>query len=190
MIVGILGMQGNLEEHIVSTIKAFEALGIDGSVTLVRDKDDLARTDCLIISGGESTTMWKLLKQTNLFGELEKYDKPIFGTCAGMILLSKSGKKDSEKTGQEFLGRVDAVINRNAFGRQKDSFSTKIDFDGKPFEAVFIRAPVIESIGPNVEILAKYNNKIVAAKQGNIFVTAFHPELTNDSRIHEYFLKL
>lgn len=190
MIIGILGMQGNLEEHMIAVVKAFDKRNIRGSVIIVRDKSDLKRTNALIISGGESTTMWKLLKRTELFDELKNYNKPIFGTCAGMILLSKSGVGDSEKTGQEFLGKLDAVVNRNAFGRQKDSFSVDIEFKGKPFHAVFIRAPAMEPIGKGIEILARYNGKIVAARQGKILVTAFHPELTEDTRIHEYFLKL
>jgi len=189
MIVGVLGMQGNLEEHMTAIVSAFEKLNIRGSVIIVRDKADLQRTNMLIISGGESTTMWKLLKKTGLFEELLRYKKPIFGTCAGLILLAKSGIGDSEKTGQEFLGKIDAVVDRNAFGRQKDSFSVDLEFNGRPFHAVFIRAPAIESVGRGVQVLAKYKDKIVAARQGNILVTAFHPELTDDTRIHEYFLK-
>lgn len=190
MIIGVLGVQGNLEEHTASTIEAMQKLGIEGKVIWVRDKDELAQTDALIISGGESTTMWKLLKKIDLFKELQDYDKPIFGTCAGLILLAKKGLRDSEKTGQEFLKRIDAVVNRNAFGRQKESFSVDLDFDGKPFNAVFIRAPAMEEIGEDVEVLAEYKNKIVAARAGKVLVTAFHPELTNDTRVHEYFLKL
>ncbi len=199
MIIGILGMQGNLEEHIAATIAAMESLGIKGGVSIVRDKEELARTDGLIISGGESTTMWKLLRKTGMFNELEKYRKPVFGTCAGMILLAKegssAGKRDAEKTGQEFLGKMDAVVDRNAFGRQKESFSVDLGFNGlsdpaRPFHAVFIRAPAIESVGKGVEVLAKYSDRIVAARQGNVLVTAFHPELTNDTRVHEYFLRM
>jgi len=183
-------MQGNLEEHMSAAVQAFHKLDKRGSVVVVRDKEDLARTNALIISGGESTTMWKLLKKTGMFEELLKYRKPIFGTCAGMILLSKAGSdSQSKKTGQEFLGKIDAVVNRNAFGRQVDSFSVDIDFDKRPFHAVFIRAPAIESVGPRVEVLAEYKGRIVAARQGNILVTAFHPELTDDTRVHEYFLK-
>lgn len=190
MIVGILGMQGNLEEHIAATKKALSRLGKKGDVILVRKTADLDKTDALIISGGESTTMWKLLRKTDLFEDLRNYKKPVFGTCAGLILLAKSGIGDSQKTGQEFLGKINAIVNRNAFGRQRDSFSAEIDFAGKPFQAVFIRAPAIESVGPGVEVLATYKNKIVAARQGNVLVTAFHPELTEDSRVHEEFLRL
>lgn len=182
-------MQGNLEEHMTAIVSAFEKLNLKGSVTIVRDKSDLQRTNALIISGGESTTMWKLLDKTGLFEELQKYKKPIFGTCAGLILLAKSGIGDSKKTGQGFLGKIDAVVNRNAFGRQKDSFSLDLEFSGRPFHAVFIRAPAIESVGKGVQVLARYKDKIVAARQGNILVTAFHPELTDDTAVHEYFLK-
>ena len=191
MIIGILGMQGNLEEHEASLKKAMSGLGISGQTIRVRSKADLQKTDGLVISGGESTTMWKLLKKTGLFSELRKYKKPAFGTCAGLILLANSGSdKDSAKTGQEFLGKMDVTINRNAFGRQVDSFSVDIPFAGKPFHAVFIRAPAIEKTGKGVEVLATYKNKIVAARQGNVLATAFHPELTEDTRVHEYFLRL
>ncbi len=192
MIIGVLGVQGNLEEHIAATKDALLKLGKKGDVILVRNKAGLDKTDGLIISGGESTTMWKLLKKTGLFEDLKKYKKPIFGTCAGLILLAKSASesdKDSKKTGQEFLGKLDIVVNRNAFGRQVDSFSVDIDFAGKPFNAVFIRAPAIERVGRKVHVLARYGNKIVAARQGNIIVTAFHPELTNDTRVHEFFIR-
>lgn len=191
MIIGVLGMQGNLEEHEAALRKALSNLGLKGSTIRVKSKADLNTTDALVISGGESTTMWKLLKKTGLFEDLRKYKRPIFGTCAGLILLAKGGSdEDSKKTGQEFLGKIDAIVNRNAFGRQVDSFSVDIDFDGKPFHAVFIRAPAIEKTSKTVEILAECKNKIVAARQGNILVTAFHPELTDDTRVHEYFLRL
>jgi len=189
MIVGILAMQGNLEEHEAALRKAFSNLGISGKTIRVKTKADLEKTDALIISGGESTTMWKLLKKTGLFSELKKYKRPIFGTCAGLILLANTGSdRDSKRTGQEFLGKIDAVVNRNAFGRQVDSFSVDLDFHDKPFHAVFIRAPAIELVGKGVEVLARYKEKIVAARQGNVLVTAFHPELTEDARVHEYFL--
>jgi len=191
MIIGVLGMQGNLEEHEAALRKALSKLGLKGSTIRVKSKEDLDKTDALVISGGESTTMWKLLKKTGLFEELRKYKKPIFGTCAGLILLAKGGSdEDSKKTGQEFLGKIDAVVNRNAFGRQVDSFSVDISFDDKLFHAVFIRAPAIETVGKGVKVLAECKNKIVAARQGNTLVTAFHPELTDDTRVHEYFLKL
>jgi 5'-phosphate synthase pdxT subunit len=191
MIIGILGMQGNLEEHTDATLKAMGRLGIAGRVIVVKDEDDLWTADGLIITGGESTTMWKLLKEEGLFEGLRKFDKPVFGTCAGLVLLAREGAdKDSKKTSQEFLKRIDAVVNRNAFGRQRESFSVDLDFDGKPFHAVFIRAPAIEGVGKGVEVLARFEGRIVAARAGGILVTAFHPELTEDTRIHEYFLKM
>ncbi len=187
--IGVLAMQGNLEEHEDALLLAMHNRDIKGGTIRIKNAPELKRTDALVIGGGESTTMWKLLKKTNLFSALKKYEKPILGTCAGMILLAKSGTgDDSKKTKQEFLKKIDVVVKRNAFGRQVDSFSEDLDFDGRPFHAVFIRAPVIEKVGTDVEILSKYGGKIVAAKQGNILVTAFHPELTDDSRIHEYFL--
>lgn len=191
MIIGVLGVQGNLEDHIVSTVSAMHKQGIDGRVVLVRDREDLRKSDALIITGGESTTMWKLLRKAQLFNELKAYRRPIFGTCAGMILLAKGGMADSQKTGQEFLGKLDAIVNRNAFGRQRESFSVDLDVNNiSSFHAVFIRAPAIESVGKGVEVLAEYGGKIVAARQGDILVTAFHPELTDDSRVHELFLRM
>jgi len=191
MIIGVLGMQGNLEEHEAALRKAFSNLNLKGSTIRVKSKTDLDKNDDLVISCGESTTMWKLLKKTGLFEDLRKYKKPIFGTCAGLILLAKGGSDaDSKKTGQDFLNKIDITVNRNAFGRQVDSFSVDLDFDGAPYHAVFIRAPAIEKTGKGVEILAECKNKLVAARRGNILVTAFHPELTDDTRVHEYFLKL
>jgi len=193
MIIGVLGMQGNLEEHEVAIRKALSNLGLKGSIIRVKSKEDLDKTDALVISGGESTTMWKLLRKTGLFDDLRNYDQPVFGTCAGLILLAKSPSgldADSKKTGQEFLGKINITVNRNAFGRQVDSFSVDIEFSKKPFHAVFIRAPAIERVGKGVEVLAKCKNRIVAARQGNILVTAFHPELTDDTRVHEYFLRM
>ncbi len=192
MIIGLLGIQGDLEEHAEATRKAFLSLGLEGRVLLVRTPEELRRTDALIISGGESTTMWKLLKKSGLFEDLRMYQNPLFGTCAGLILLASGGVGDSEKTGQEFLGKIDAVVNRNAFGRQRESFSVDIEFDdfSSPFHAVFIRAPVIESLGPRGEVLSTYNGKIVAARQDHVLITAFHPELTDDVRVHEYFIRM
>lgn len=190
MIIGILAMQGNLEEHVEATEAAMKKKSVDGKVIFIKSKADLDFADALIISGGESTTMWKLLRSSGLFDAIREYKKPIYGCCAGLVLLSKDGFGDSKKTGQEFLGKIDAIVNRNAFGRQKDSFSTNLRFNGITTEAVFIRAPVISSIGDGVEVLSMYNDKIVAAKQGNVVVTAFHPELTADTGVHEYFLAL
>ncbi len=191
MIIGVLGMQGNLEEHIAATEEAFGRRGMDGRLLLVRCPDDLLRTDALIISGGESTTVWKLLREAELWGPLKAYGKPIFGTCAGLILLSKSGRGDAGRTGQEFLGKLDAKVNRNAFGRQRESFSVDLDIGGiKNFHTVFIRAPAIEEAGKGAEVLAEYEGKIVAARQGGVLATAFHPELTDDTRVHELFLEM
>ncbi len=183
-------MQGNLEEHIASTLRAMDNLSMQGRTIMVRDMEDLQKTDGLIITGGESTTMWRLLRKTGLWNSLKSYDKPVFGTCAGLILLAKSGSDvDSKKTRQEFLGRLDVVVIRNAFGRQRESFSADLDISGiGRFHAVFIRAPAIESVGRGVEVLARYNNKIVAVKQDKILAAAFHPELTDDPRVHELFL--
>ncbi len=192
MIIGVLGIQGNLEEHEKAARLALESLGKKGEVIRVRDIKSLSKTDCLIISGGESTTMWKLLKKDGLWEGLKAYEKPILGTCAGMILLSKEGSgRDSKKSGQEFLGKIDAVVNRNAFGRQKESFEAEVDFCGKKIPGVFIRAPCLESVGDGVEVLSKdKGGRILAArdKKSNVMVTAFHPELTGDLEVLRVFL--
>jgi pyridoxal 5'-phosphate synthase pdxT subunit len=189
MIVGLLAIQGNLEEHEQALSRIMKKQGSYGEVLRIRNKTDLEKTDALVIGGGESTTMWMLLKETGLFAALKSYKKPIFGTCAGMVLLAKKGEDvDSKKTGQEFLGKIDITIKRNAFGRQSESFSTHLKFAENNTEAVFIRAPLIGSVGKSVEVLARYKGNAVAAKQGNVLAVSFHPELTEDPTVYEYFL--
>jgi len=193
MIIGILALQGNLSEHAAATKAAMKKLRISGEVIFVKNKERLAQCDGLLIPGGESTTFWKLMRKTDLFNPLQDFvkAKPVFGTCAGLIVLAKGGGKDAAKTGQELLGVLDAKVDRNAFGRQVDSFSVDIPLKniGK-FHCVFIRAPAVESVGKGVEVLGTYKGKIIAVRQGNILATAFHPELTDDTRVHEYFIRL
>ena len=149
----------------------------------------------MILPGGESTTLGRLLKREGIADEIKAAaiaGIPIMGTCAGLVLLAKYGDEQVEKTGQSLLELMDIHVNRNAFGRQRESFETLIDFKGfdKPFNAIFIRAPSITGCTNEVEILSKYNDSIVAARQKNILALAFHPELTDDFRIHHYFLKM
>lgn len=186
-IIGVLGMQGDIREH-VEFLK-----NMDVGVTIVKLPKHLETIDALIIPGGESTTIWKLMKITGLDVSLkEKIEQglPVYGTCAGMIVLAK---EIENFPAQETLGAIDIKVKRNAFGRQVDSFEADLEIkyiDGKPFRGVFIRAPLITSYGKDVEILSEYDGKPVMARQKNILVSSFHPELTNDSRVHEFFFKM
>lgn len=184
--VGVLALQGAFREHRL----ALENLGVE--VVEVRKKSELEEIDGLIIPGGESTTMGKLLKVDGLGDEIKELaakDLPIFGTCAGMIMLSKRISQSEQYT----LELMDVTAERNAFGRQIASFETDLKVPALGFEpvrAVFIRAPYIRDIAPNVGILAEYEGKVVFARQGNMIASAFHPELTPDRRVHQYFLDI
>ncbi len=185
--IGVLALQGDFREH----IKAIGKCGVKGiDIRLPAQLDGI---EALIIPGGESTTINKLLIKYNFINALDRFNdmgKPIFGTCAGMIMLAK------KVVGEEFgLGFIDATVQRNAYGRQIDSFEEYIDLKlnnlkKDKFKAIFIRAPKILEIGENVEVLAKAKNEIVLARQENVIISSFHPELGNDIRIHEYFLSM
>ena len=185
MKIGVLALQGAFVEH----IEILRRLGVDcREVRQARDfSDDL---NGLIIPGGESTVIGKLLIELQLLTPLQDRIKgglPVFGTCAGLILLSKN----IVGTNSAQIGAMDTLVQRNAYGRQLGSFKTFADFKGiGRIPMVFIRAPYILSANDNVDILAKVDDKIVAARQDNILVTAFHPELTDDVQVHEYFLKI
>jgi 5'-phosphate synthase pdxT subunit len=190
MKIGVLALQGAFIEH----EKMLQRLGVETQeVRLPRDLDGVAG---VIIPGGESTTIGKLAVQYNLIEplrELAQAGKPLWGTCAGLIFMAKDVGRD-----QPLLGLMDVTVQRNAFGRQVDSFEANISIKGvdgdKPFHAIFIRAPLIESVGANVEVLARVEKDdeevIVAAQQGNLLVTSFHPELSNDDRFHRYFVNM
>ncbi|HUT96937.1 MAG TPA: pyridoxal 5'-phosphate synthase glutaminase subunit PdxT [Dehalococcoidales bacterium] len=187
MRIGVLASQGAFIEHIA----ALRQLRVEAlPVRLVPELNGL---DGLIIPGGESTAISKLMVSSGLTEEIKSLARngmPVFGTCAGMIMLStKNSDQDIAP-----LGVMDIVVKRNAFGRQVDSFETELDIPalgGKPFPAVFIRAPLIERVNGNVEILARLaDGTVVAARQGNLLVSAFHPELTDDLRFHRYFLDM
>ncbi|MEA4900245.1 pyridoxal 5'-phosphate synthase glutaminase subunit PdxT [Desulfitobacterium sp.] len=184
--IGVLALQGAFREH----RQALESLGCE--VIEVRKSSDLEDIKGLIIPGGESTTMGKLLQVDNLgenIKELAKKNLPIFGTCAGMIVLSKN----IEGSNQYSLGLMDVTVQRNAFGRQIASFETNLlvpALGREPVRAVFIRAPYLKEVAPNVGILAEYEGKVVFARQGNLIASAFHPELTEDRRVHQYFLSI
>lgn len=185
MVIGVLAMQGAYEEH----INILQDL--DVSPVEIRNKNDLQNIDGIIIPGGESTTMGKLIRTLDIYNDLkEKIESgmPVWGTCAGMILLAKSICNDDTV----HLGTMDIEVKRNAYGRQLGSFNTKskVKDIGEDIEMVFIRAPYIENIDDNVEVLSVVDNNIVAAKENNMLVTSFHPELTSDYRVHKYFLKM
>jgi len=187
MRVGVLASQGAFAEHIAM----LHRLAIDAFP--VRLPRELTGLDGLVIPGGESTTISKLMLSYNLLGEIKTLARdglPMMGTCAGMILLAKS-VADSDV---EPVGAMDITVGRNAFGRQKDSFEAELSIPAlgnKPFPGVFIRAPAIERAGDGVEILARLDNgTFVAARQGKLLVSAFHPELTGDLRFHKYFLDI
>jgi pyridoxal 5'-phosphate synthase pdxT subunit len=190
MNIGVLALQGAFIEH----EQMLRRLG--QSVVQVRLPQHLETVDRLIIPGGESTTIGKLLVAYGLIEpirERAQQEMPIWGTCAGMILLAKQ-ITEGRPEGQPALALMDITARRNAFGRQLDSFEADLDVDGvegAPFRAVFIRAPLIESLGAEAEALATLDDgRIVAARQGRLLATAFHPELTDDTRMHKLFLEL
>lgn len=184
--IGVLALQGAFERH----QKVFQQLGVEAAQ--VRMPADLAKVDALVMPGGESTTMSQLLESSELFEPISlriKQGLPVFGTCAGMILLAKSiidGRDD-----QLSFEAIDIDVQRNAYGRQIDSFEAEIKIDSldSSFHAVFIRAPRIVSLGSGVTPLAYCGDDVVLARQENILVASFHPELANDVRLHELFLK-
>lgn len=167
---------------------------------IIKKPHELSRIDALIIPGGESTTIGKLMVKygfVDVIRELHEEGLPIYGTCAGLILLAKrisEGTQPFDSTqGRPLLGLMDIEARRNAFGRQRESFEADLDIAGitpPPFPAVFIRAPWIESVEPGVTIMAEFGGKVVMARQGNLLVSAFHPELMDDPRIHRYFIEM
>ncbi len=185
-IVGVLALQGDFAEHAA----ALRRLGVD--TREVRLPADLEGLDSLIIPGGESTTICRLLEAFELVEPVRAFARslPVWGTCAGAIVMARRATDLDRPT----LDLIDIEIVRNAFGRQVDSFETDLDIaglQGGPFRAVFIRAPVITSVGEGVEVMATLDGQgVVAARQGNLLVTAFHPELTDDSRLLQYFLAI
>ena len=195
--IGILALQGDVAENLMSTMEAMNELGIDGSVSQVKTPDQISALDGLIIPGGESTMMGQLSITNGAMNSLkEKIESgmPVFGICAGMILLAKNSKdRVLGATEQPLLDALDVEIERNSFGRQKDSFEAEISLepiDIPSFQGVFIRAPAVLRTGSGVETLGKFNEKIIAVKQGNILATSFHPELTRDVSLHKQFVKM
>jgi 5'-phosphate synthase pdxT subunit len=195
--LGVLSIQGDVNENILSIKAAIDALDIDGTVTSVRTPDEISKVDGLVIPGGESTTIGQLSLFNGAFITLKdkiEQGMPVLGICAGMILLSKTVKdKVVGKIDQPLLNILDIKLERNSFGRQRESFESDISLNsiGIPtFNGVFIRAPSISDVGSDVEILSKFNGKIIAVKKNNVIGVAFHPELTSDISLHKYFVNL
>lgn len=182
--VGVLALQGAFREHVAAVTR------LGATAREVRQLKDIDGIDALIIPGGESTTMGKLLNEWNMLEPLRQRildGMPVYGSCAGLILLCR----DIENSDQPRLGVLDATVRRNAFGRQVDSFETNLsipEIGADPLPAVFIRAPVITGVGAGVKVLAEVDGQAVAVRQNNILATSFHPELTPDTRMHSYFL--
>jgi pyridoxal 5'-phosphate synthase pdxT subunit len=172
--IGVLAVQGNFREHAAM----LGALGAEASE--VRKPEQLEGLQGLVIPGGESTTFTRLMRLQRLDEAIRRFDRPVFGTCAGMIVLDR-----------DHLGLVDLRVRRNAFGRQVASFETDLDVAGLdgPVRAVFIRAPWVEEVGPEVDVLAELDGRPVLARDGRFLVAAFHPELTDDTRLHQLFLE-
>ncbi len=194
MRVAVVGVQGDVEEHVSITEKSLKSLGIDGEVLTVRKPGIVSKSDAVIIPGGESTTISKLIWKDGVAKEIIEIAEsgcPVMGTCAGLIVISKYGDDQVRKTGTKLLELLDVRIKRNAFGRQRESFEATLNIEGiGEYDAIFIRAPVIEEAGNGVKVLAEFDGKIVAVREKNILGLSFHPELTGDVRIHQYFLTM
>jgi pyridoxal 5'-phosphate synthase pdxT subunit len=182
--IGVLALQGDFREH----AEILETLGVEA--VEVRAAEDLAGLAGIIVPGGESTAIGNLMVSSGLLDAIRSFfyqGGPVWGTCAGMVLAA------SATTGprQPLLGLMNALVERNGFGRQVYSFEKDLDVEGfdEPFTGVFIRSPFFEDVGPGVEVLSEIDGRVVAARGENILVTAFHPELTDDTRFHEYFLR-
>ena len=196
MNIGVIAIQGNIEEHIHALNHAMKKEGINGRIIPIKHRGIVPRCDGIVIPGGESTTLCRLMKREGIDIEIKdaaQKKKPILATCAGLIAIAKKGGREAEETNQELLGIIDLEVERNAFGRQRESFETEvaISFLEEPYNAVFIRAPRITRVGKDVEIIATLNNsEVIAVKEKNTIALSFHPELTDDTRIHQYYIKL
>lgn len=197
-IVGVLGLQGDIEEHLAALDMARSKLGVEGESTLVKSLDDVKKIHALIIPGGESTVIGALSSIKGIMPALrERIDDglPTLGTCAGMIMLAKKAQdRVVGETNQTLIGALDITVERNSFGRQGESFEAdlKLNLPGSSgsFHGVFIRAPSVKSLGEGVKELARLDNNIVAVQQGKIIGTSFHPELSGSTLLHEYLIGL
>ena len=185
MKIGVLALQGAVAEH----IRSLEAAGAEA--VAVKRVEQLDELNGLVIPGGESTTIGKLMRKYGFMDAIREFSaqgKPLFGTCAGLIVLADKIEGQDEA----HLQLMNMTVARNAFGRQRESFETDLEVKGieQPIRAVFIRAPLIKSVGEGVEVLSEYNGEIVTAREGTLLAASYHPELTDDYRLHEYFLEM
>ncbi|GAB6992633.1 pyridoxal 5'-phosphate synthase glutaminase subunit PdxT [Paenibacillus pini] len=185
MKIGVLALQGAVAEH----IRSIELAGAEG--VAIKKVEELDEIQGLIIPGGESTTIGKLMRKYGFIDAIRAFSaagKPIFGTCAGLIVLAKS----IEGLDEPHLGLMDITVARNAFGRQRESFETDLPVKGieEPIRAVFIRAPLIRSVASDVDVLSTYHDEIVTARQGHLLAASYHPELTDDYQLHQYFVDM
>jgi 5'-phosphate synthase pdxT subunit len=182
---GVIAVQGDVAEHAAAIRRAADRHGAACEVETIRSSGTVPECDLLLLPGGESTTISRLLTEEGIGEEIQAFvadGKPMLATCAGLIVVSRDAKDDRVRT----LDVLDVSVDRNAFGRQKDSFEAALDVSGldEPFPAVFIRAPTIDEVGTDVEVLATVDDRPVAVRQENVLGTSFHPELTDDSRLH------
>ncbi len=191
-----MAVQGAVSEHVEVLRKTMEKSKINGSVEYARSLRDIDNVSGIVVPGGESTTIGRLMLNTGMFekiSDLAKKGTPILGTCAGTILLATEGDEQVEQTNTKLLSLLDMKVLRNAYGRQVDSFEANVnipEIGNKPFRAVFIRAPTIERVWNGTKVWAQYKGMIIGAKKGNILALTFHPELSDDLRIHRYFLQM
>lgn len=195
MKAGVVAIQGDVSEHISSLESAMKALSLSGNAFSVKSKADVEKSDVLVLPGGESTTISKLLLKSGLFDSIVKRASegmPIMGTCAGCILLAKKGDSQVEQTSTRLLGLMDMKVDRNFFGRQRESFEANLDIEGldQPFKGVFIRAPAIMETWGKCRPLASIAGKIAMAKQDNLLGLIFHPELSGSHELHRLLLEL
>ena len=190
--IGVLALQGDVSEHIAALERAMRG---QGEVVEIRKPGQMEECQGLVLPGGESTAIFRQLERSGLTGELKAAavsGKPILATCAGLVLVSKEIEGDKGDGRVKPLGLMDIKISRNAFGPQRESFEADLEIEGleRPYRAVFIRAPAIAEVGNGVQVLARVGDAVVAARQKNLLALAFHPELTDDSRVHQIFLKM
>jgi 5'-phosphate synthase pdxT subunit len=186
LVAGVVAVQGDVAEHAVAIRRAAASHGEDADVREIREAGVVPECDVLLLPGGESTAISRLLARAGVDDEIGAHaaaGKPVLATCAGLIVASRDANDDRVET----LDLLDVGVERNAFGRQRDSFEAPLSVDGldEPFPAVFIRAPAIADVGAGVDVLARWDGRPVAVRQGPVLGTAFHPELTGDSRIHD-----
>ena len=192
--IGVVALQGDVSEHVDAIRRCMKHLVLEGDVVLVRRQGQVPKLDGLVIPGGESTTISRLMRSKGIDDEVVSFAKKggsVMGTCAGAILLAKEGDEQVRKTSTKLLSLMDMQVSRNAFGRQRESFEIGIEIGGldAPYPGVFIRAPAILRVWGGCRAVGRYKRNIVLAIQGNLMALTFHPELTRDTRVHEIFLR-